>query len=143
MLALLTAGFGLGLLVSAGLPGIDRLLAPERSPPPESTPDSSWSAVQHALDQATYAEARGLLLPLAEAGQARAQRHLARLHRDGQGGVRSHAQAYYWFQRAAEQGDARAQQALAGLYAHGYGVDRDLARAAFWSTRARLQDDSR
>lgn len=143
MLALLGAGFGLGLLVSVGLPGLDPVPHSPRQAATESTTDDAWSGIRRALDQGDYTAARGQLLPLAEAGEARAQRTLARLHRDGLGGVRSHAQAYHWFRQAAEQGNAEAQLALAALYAHGYGVPRDLARAAFWSTRAQAQTRAR
>ena len=143
MLALLIAGFCLGLFASVGLPGLDRTLLSSSEPMAESTPSDPWAVARRALERREFASAREHLLPLAEDGHAGAQQALARLYGEGLGGDRSHARAYQWFQRAAEQGEAEAQLALAALYAHGYGVNRDLARAAFWSTRAQAQIDAR
>lgn len=143
MLALLIAGFCLGLFASVGLPGLDRTLLSNSDPITESTASDPWAVARQALERGEFASAREYLLPLAGGGHAGAQQALARLYGEGLGGDRSHAQAYQWFRLAADQGEAEAQLALAALYAHGYGVNRDLARAAFWSTRAQAQIDAR
>jgi len=73
-----------------------------------------------------------LLLPLAEAGDARAQALLGYLYERGQGVGQDFPRAAWWYGCAAEQGDATAQYLLGLAYDKGQGVARDVVLAQKW-----------
>jgi TPR repeat protein len=58
-----------------------------------------------AYERQDYVKAFSLLLPLAEAGNARAQCHVAALYHAGNGVGADGTQAVHWYLRAAEQND--------------------------------------
>ena len=84
------------------------------------------------INRGDYAAAYALLLPLAEAGDANAQFHLAFMYDYGQGVEQDDAQAAAWYRRAAEQDLAVAQFTLAGMYDIGKGVEKDPREAYRW-----------
>lgn len=71
-------------------------------------------------------------MPLAEAGDAEAQRNIGIMFQQGLGVPQNDLQAAEWYRLAAEQGHARAQQNLGVLYEKGIGVPQDYAEAAKW-----------
>ncbi len=88
------------------------------------------------IDRGDFVAAYQELLPLAEAGDANAQFHLAFMYDYGQGVARDPAAAAEWYRKAAEQDLAVAQFTLADMYEAGKGVDRDLVEAHRWYDRA-------
>jgi TPR repeat protein len=85
-----------------------------------------------AFDAGRYSKAREIWLPLAEAGDPRAQHAIARLYEKGQGVGRDFKVAAGWFLKAAEQGHADSEYRLAVGHVYGLGVPRDEATALSW-----------
>ena len=79
--------------------------------PQSSEPEASGNLDMGlaALFQEDYAEARRLLTPVAEAGDAEAQYQLGVMFESGRGVARDYRQAAEWYRRAAEQGHVFAQ----------------------------------
>jgi TPR repeat protein/tRNA A-37 threonylcarbamoyl transferase component Bud32 len=80
----------------------------------------SWNPVQEfrarqAVAEQDYAQAVGILKPLAEDGRAGAQVLLAQLYRQGRGVAPSTAEARRWLERAADAGEPTAKAALIPL----------------------------
>jgi TPR repeat protein len=92
-----------------------------------------------AYERGDYATAFEKILPLAEAGDARAQFNLCVLYHEGRGVPQNYAEAAKWFRLAASQGDAKAQFSLGALYAEGQGVPQNYAEAAKWFRLAASQ----
>ena len=74
----------------------------------------------------------GILLQMAESGDAVAQSALGVMYHEGEGVPRNYAEAVKWIRRAAEQGDAEAQFNLGVMYHKGDGIPQDYAEAAKW-----------
>ena len=89
-----------------------------------------------------YQRAIDLWLPLAEAGDARAQEFVGILYEEGHGVPKDVAKAIEWYERAAESGDMAAQFNLGRIYMNGEIVERDLERARDLLQRAADQGDS-
>ena len=87
-----------------------------------------------------YAQAREILLPLADNGNADAQLLLGRMQARGEGGAADAREAARWYERAAEQGRAEAQIALGTMHADGDVVAADDAQALHWLRRAAEQN---
>ena len=83
-----------------------------------------------------YAAALVEILPLAEAGEANAQRLLGIMYRQGKGVAKDGERALYWTQQAVKQGDGAAQFNLANMYETGDTVAKNLALAAKWYAAA-------
>jgi TPR repeat protein len=66
--------------------------------------------------------------PLAEQGNADAQRGIGRMYARGDGVPQDYSEAAKWYRLAVEQGHAWAQVDLAQLYRGGHGVPQDLAQ---------------
>jgi TPR repeat protein len=86
-----------------------------------------------------YAKAMAELRPLADQGNAIAQRTLASMFAVGRGVKEDDAQAIAWWTKAAEQGDAQAQWELGGEYTSGTRVRRDYQKAFAWSLKSAEQ----
>lgn len=71
-------------------------------------------------------------LPLADAGDSRAQYQIGVLHYRGEGLPQSYVEAAKWFRKAADRGDADAQYNLGLMYAAGRGLNKDFTRALMW-----------
>jgi len=85
-----------------------------------------------AYKKGDYATALRELKPLAEQGNAWAQRDLGVMYAEGQGVTQDYKEAAQWFRAAAEQGDAKAQFNLGLMYANGQGVTQDYKEAMKW-----------
>ncbi len=85
-----------------------------------------------ALKRGDYRIAAGLLYPLAEKGDVRAQYNLGMLYASGLGVEQDYHVALKWHRLAASQGHAGAQNELAQMYAKGQGVQQDHVRAYVW-----------
>jgi TPR repeat protein len=83
-----------------------------------------------AYDAGNFHEAYTRLLPLAQAGNARAQYRVGKMFERGKGIARDEAEAARWYTQAAGQGDADGQCALGGLHEFGMGVARNREKAA-------------
>ena len=88
------------------------------------------------MKQGYYVKAIAELKPEAEAGDARAQAHLASIYYYGLGVSANFDNAFHWYRAAAIQSDPDGQIGLAILYAQGQGVPADLAIAHMWLTLA-------
>jgi uncharacterized protein len=88
--------------------------------------DAAYAAYQDN----DYRAALRLVLPLAEAGDARAQSLLGLMHYRGRGLPQDDRAAAQWFRRAADQGDTSAQFYLGGMYSEGRGVPQVYTEAA-------------
>ena len=84
----------------------------------------------------------GVLLQMAESGNALTQNTLGVIYAEGEGVPQNYAEAVKWFRRAAEQGDAQAQCNLGLMYGKGIGVQRDNAEAVKWFRCAAEQEDA-
>jgi serine/threonine protein kinase len=117
--------------------------APE---PPKPVPRSSSELVADA-DRAVatqhYADALGILKPLADAGNAQAETRLGDVYSAGLGVDRDPAAGERWYEKAALQGDTNAQLKLGAMFANGAGVSQSNNLAYVWyGTAARLGSNS-
>ncbi len=71
-------------------------------------------------------------LPLANAGNDKAQYMLGVMYENGTGVPKDEAEAVRWYRRAADQGNALAQRNLGWMYERGRGVPKDEAEAVRW-----------
>ncbi len=85
-----------------------------------------------ALRRGDFRVAAGLLYPLAERGDARAQYNLGLLYASGLGVTHDYQAALKWHRMAAKQGHAGAQSELAQMYSKGQGVSQDYIHAHMW-----------
>lgn len=102
---------------------------------------ANWQGGEDAYTRGEYQQARDLWLPLAEAGDARAQAALGSLYIYGEGVAVDYATALKWTLLAAEQEEVTGLFNMGTLYAEGLGVPQDYAIAAEWFHRAALLDD--
>ena len=71
-------------------------------------------------------------MPVARAGDARAQVMVGMMYANGEGTTQNHAEAAKWIRIAANQGLAIAQSLLGNLYVLGQGIAKDYTEAARW-----------
>ena len=91
---------------------------------------------QAAYQRGDFATALRIFRPLAEQGNAEAQRMLGTAFASGQGVPQDFVQAVIWYGEAAYQGDPDAQTNLGAMYANGWGVPQDYAQAVVWYRQA-------
>ncbi len=103
---------------------------------------AGWDEGRAAFERGDFEAARKAWLPLAEAGDARAQAALGSLYLDGLGVPADYGTALRWTRRAALGGDATGQFNMGNIHAQGLGVPRDYAKAAEWFARGADQDDA-
>ncbi len=99
----------------------------------------SWAGLDAGIDAyngGDYARAMHELQPLAEKGDAKAQRYVAAMFADGLGVTQNEKTAAGWYISAATGGDADAQNALSDFYSNGRGILVDSVQAAYWHWRA-------
>jgi uncharacterized protein len=94
-----------------------------------------------ALKNGDYVTAMDLARPLAEQGDAGAERILGQMYEQGKGAYRDPERAGAWYRKAAEQGNAEAELALGSLYFAGQGVPRDPVLGLKWTRKAAEQGD--
>lgn len=90
-----------------------------------------------AMDVGRYDIAARLLMPRAEAGDAKSQNLLGSFYYLGLGVKKSDKLASKWFLASALQENAEAQVNIARQYQNGAGVKRDDMRAFGWLRQAR------
>jgi len=100
--------------------------------------DAGW----RAYERGDYATALREWLPLAQQGDADAQRNLGLMYEKGEGVPQDYAQAVQWYRWAAEQGHANAQFFLGRMYNKGEGVPQDYAQGVQWYRRAAEQGNA-
>ena len=103
---------------------------------------ADWETGQAAFERGDIATAIEAWMPLAEAGDARAQAAIGSLYIHGHGVAVDYGEALRWTRRAAEQGDVTGQFNMGTIFAGGLGVERDYAASAEWFGRAAEQDDA-
>jgi TPR repeat protein len=105
--------------------------------------ESNAEAGYAAYRKGKYKTALEFLRPIAEGGDARAQRTLGLIYYGGGHGVqRDDAKAVKWLHLAAEQGEAAAEFNLGVIYAEGRGVPQDNAEAEKWYRLAAEQGNA-
>ncbi len=83
----------------------------------------------NAYSRGDYKAAFAQWQPLANEGNARAQKRLGDLYKTGSGVPQDYREAVNWYQRAANQGNADAQNALGVLYMNGQHVNQNFTEA--------------
>jgi hypothetical protein len=90
-----------------------------------------------AYERKDFAAALAVWRPLAETGNAEAETLLGAMYWRGEGVLRDHGRAAYWYLRAAEKGYARAQNDIGYMYGFGEGIPpRDNVQAYKWLSLA-------
>lgn len=105
-------------------------------PPPPPQPPAVTPTCARASGRAEWPVAFELCQKEAAAGDASAQRLLARLHENGTGTAKNPAEAAVWFGRAAAGGDRESQERLGYIHREGLGVPRDEAKSAMFFRQA-------
>ena len=82
--------------------------------------------------QGDYKTALEKFKPLADKGNAKAQRHIGLMYFRGEGVSRNYKEALKWYRKSAKQGNANAQVSLGTMYLQGYGVRKDYKEAIKW-----------
>jgi len=100
---------------------------------------ADYDSALAAYEAGDHEKAYKLLLPLAEAGDAKAQHSLCGMYHEGLGVSQDYAEAVKWCSKAAVQGLAHAQINLGGMYNQGLGVPQDIAEALKWYRKAAEQ----
>ena len=103
--------------------------------PPLARADMADAAFRNGLtafNEGSYARAQEAWVPLATAGDARAQTGLGFMYYSGRGVPRDSVRAAGFFQRAAEQGEPTAQLFLALMYFQSDGVPMNGPLAMMW-----------
>jgi uncharacterized protein len=96
------------------------------------TADASFRNGLTAFNEGSYERAQQAWVPLASAGDARAQTGLGFMYYSGRGVPRDSVRAAEFFQRAAEQGEPTAQLFLALMYFQSDGVPMNAPLALMW-----------
>lgn len=89
-----------------------------------------------AYDAGDYNKAYRLFLIEAPKGNAKAQRYLGVMYRDGEGISQDYKEAMKWFKLSAEQGNSDAQIDLGFMYHKGQGVAQNYKEAVKWNKLA-------
>src|SRR5260370_7798447 len=103
--------------------------------PPSARAEVADAAFRNGLTafkECSYARAQEAWVPLARAGDARAQTGLGFMYYSGRGVPRDSVRAAELFQRAAEQGEPTAQLFLALMYFQSDGVPMNATLAMMW-----------
>jgi TPR repeat protein len=85
-----------------------------------------------AFETGDYLTAKRFLQPLAENGDAVAQRYLGEMYDKGKGVGQDYSEALYWLKKAAAQNDNKAQFLLGVKYVNGHGVDKNEQTGYAW-----------
>jgi len=94
-----------------------------------------------AYKAGSYDRAIGLRMPLAEAGDPRAQEFIGILYEEGHGVPKDIGVALSWYERAAEGGDMAAQYNLGRIFLEGKLIEPDVERGRELLERAADQGD--
>ena len=94
-----------------------------------------------AYKMGNYADARAIWLPLAEAGDPRAQEYVGMLYEHGQGVAADPERALFWYRTAAESGDVTAQYNLGVALVDGRLPGGDAEEGRSWLAAAAARGD--
>ena len=100
---------------------------------------TDYEAGAEAYGQGDYATKLQKLRPLAEQGDAEAQKYLGNMYRRGDGVPQDYQEAVRLYRLAAEQGHTKAQFNLGVMYAGGRGVPHNDVLADMWMNLAAAQ----
>ena len=89
-----------------------------------------------------YATALKEWKPLAEQGNADAQRNIGYMYNMGKGVLKDYSEALRWYRLAAEQGNTDALNSIGVMYQNGHGVLQDFFEAVKWYRLAVEQGNS-
>lgn len=92
-----------------------------------------------AYNNGDHATAYDEFLPVAKAGDKKAQLLLGLMYDNGLGVKKDHDSAAQWYRRAAEQGQPRAQFNLGLMYESGEGIQADEELALSWIRKSAEQ----
>jgi TPR repeat protein len=98
--------------------------------------EDGLAGVVVAYKRGDYATALRLVRPLAERGNATAQRLLGLMYALGNGLREDDKLAILWYRKAADQGNREAQLAIGYAYSLGQGEPHDDALSATWFRKA-------
>lgn len=104
---------------------------------------AGYDSAAAAYRDGEYERARIEFLPLAEAGDQRAQLVLALIFHQGHGIDVNYAEALKWYRKAADQGNMTAQNNLGVMYRRGEGIQRNPKQAFSLLWAAAIQGHSR
>ena len=93
---------------------------------------ADFQAIVDAYEAGDYETVYREIKLFAEQGDARAQRILGLMYKNGQGVAQDYKEAVKWYRLAAEQGFADAQYNLGVMYYEGKGVTQDKREAIKW-----------
>ena len=100
--------------------------------------DPALKIALEAIDRGDHAEAFRLLLPLAQAGSAKAQANLGTLYQLGLGVQRDLTEAVKWLKKAVGQGEGIAAHNLGTIYMTGSPeIPVDQNESKKWYRKAR------
>jgi hypothetical protein len=94
---------------------------------------------RRALAGGDYDQALAEFRPLAEAGDAEAQSHLASMYYVGRAVDKDYDKAFNWYLKAAEQGHMDSEYSIGNMYLLGESVPQDNQKAALWYDKAARQ----
>ena len=100
---------------------------------------ANWDAGVSAYIAGDYATARRIWLPLARAGDKKAQYNLGVIHANGKGVAQNYTEAVKWWIKAAQQGHPGAQFSLGSSYYLGKGFSKNYLKAYMWLYLAKQQ----
>lgn len=103
---------------------------------PDSGRANELDTAMKEYGASSFQEFHEKLLPLAKAGDARAQSNLGALYIQGVGVKQDFSKARTWLSKAAAQGSASAQQTLGAMYFEGWGVNKNMTTAFRWYKQA-------
>jgi len=87
-----------------------------------------------------YKTALEKLKPLADKGNAEAQRSMGLMYYRGEGVRKNYREALKWSTKSAQQGNAKAQTTLGTMYLQGHGVKKNYIEAIKWFELAAKQN---
>ena len=85
-----------------------------------------------AYARGDYVTALGIWKPLAEQGDAIAEKSLGRMYDTGRGVQQNSVEAAFWYRKAADQGNAFSQLMLGLMSYNGIGVAKDYGETMKW-----------
>ena len=104
-----------------------------------TTAHAGYDEGKSAYNHGDFAQALHEWRPLAEQGNAKAQKRLGDMYAGAEGVQRNYITAIEWYGKAADQGLAGAQNSLGLIYESGEGVPRDAEMAVSWYRRSASQ----
>lgn len=125
------------LLLATGLPGAAQERAADA--PVGGWLDRFFGYAAYKMGQ--YDDARAIWLPLAEAGDPRAQEYVGMLYEHGQGVAAEPATALFWYRKAAASGDVTAQYNLGVALLDGRLGEPDAEEGRHWLEQAAAHGD--